>query len=274
MELPRRAPRDGYDVCWVTLPDRSVGDIQVASEYVVHAVRTINARSGRKVDIVGHSQGGLEPRWALRWWPSLLSKVDDLVTLATPNHGTIVADPPGPTCPACWQMKHHVELHRRAELARRDTRHRRRGAVVHRAVQHHRRARAAGRADPDRGAQRRVQHPRQRPDVCPGPSGRPRRASPTTRSCTTSRATRSTIPGPAVPARASGRPTALLRDRRRSSTFPQLLALALAATSTSPTLPPRQFVARRSPRSSAMQAGPAERPRHVERTRRQRVHRR
>ena len=77
----------------------------MASEYVVHAVRTINARSGRRVDIVGHSQGGLEPRWALRWWPRLLSKVDDLVTLATPNHGTVVADTPGPTCPACWQMR-------------------------------------------------------------------------------------------------------------------------------------------------------------------------
>lgn len=98
-------PRDGYDVCWVTLPERSVGDIQLASEYVVQAVRTINARSGRRVDIIGHSQGGLEPRWALRWWPSLLSKVDDLVTLATPNHGTVVADTPGPTCPACWQMR-------------------------------------------------------------------------------------------------------------------------------------------------------------------------
>jgi triacylglycerol lipase len=99
-------PNDGYDVCWVTLPNRSLDDIQVASEYVVHAVRTINARSGRKVDIVGHSQGGLEPRWAVRWWPSLLGKVDDLVTLATPNHGTILADTArDQSCPACWQMK-------------------------------------------------------------------------------------------------------------------------------------------------------------------------
>ena len=98
-------PADGYDVCWVTLPYRSLGDIQVASEYVVHAVRTIKANSGRKVDIIGHSQGGLEPRWALRWWPSLLKKVDDVVTLATPNHGTIVSDPISPSCPACWQMK-------------------------------------------------------------------------------------------------------------------------------------------------------------------------
>jgi hypothetical protein len=98
-------PADGYDVCWVTLPNRSLDDIQVASEYVVHAVRTIKANSGKKVDIIGHSQGGLEPRWALRWWPSLLQKVDDMITLAAPNHGTIVSDPISPSCPACWQMK-------------------------------------------------------------------------------------------------------------------------------------------------------------------------
>jgi hypothetical protein len=98
-------PAAGYDVCWVTLPNRSLTDIQVASEYVVRAVRVMHAQSGRKVDIIGHSQGGLQPRWAVRWWPSLLKKVDDLVTLAAPNHGTVVADPANPSCPSCWQMK-------------------------------------------------------------------------------------------------------------------------------------------------------------------------
>ena len=101
-------PAAGYDVCTVRLPDRATGDIQVASEYVVYAVRQIFDRSGSKVDVLGHSQGGLEPRWALRWWPSLRTKVDDLVTLGAPHHGTIVADAATGAAgapPAAWQMR-------------------------------------------------------------------------------------------------------------------------------------------------------------------------
>lgn len=101
-------PEEGLDICTVRLPDRSLGDIQASSEYVVHAVRTIHAATGEKVDLVGHSQGGLQPRWAVKWWPDVRASVDDLVTLASPHHGTIVAHPAwlellGCT-PACWQM--------------------------------------------------------------------------------------------------------------------------------------------------------------------------
>lgn len=104
----RALPRLGYDTCTLTLPDRAVGDIQVAAEYVVVAVRTLAAASGGRVDVVTHSQGGLEARWALRWWPTVRDQVDDLVMLAAPNHGTLVAEAQaatGVSCPACWQMR-------------------------------------------------------------------------------------------------------------------------------------------------------------------------
>lgn len=99
-------PDKGWDVCTVTLPDRSTGDIQASSEYVVFAIREIAARSGSKVDVMGHSQGGLQPRWAIRWWPDVEQAVDDLVMLAVPNHGSVVVDPAYETgCfPACYQM--------------------------------------------------------------------------------------------------------------------------------------------------------------------------
>src|SRR2546423_2595701 len=35
-------PAAGWDVCTVRLPDRAMGDIQAASEYVVSAVRTMH----------------------------------------------------------------------------------------------------------------------------------------------------------------------------------------------------------------------------------------
>lgn len=82
----------GFDVCYVTYPDRGLNDLQVSAEYVVHALRRIRAESGRKVAMIGHSQGGLMPRWALKWWPSAREAVEDFVLLASPNHGTVIAD--------------------------------------------------------------------------------------------------------------------------------------------------------------------------------------
>ncbi len=101
-------PDLGYDVCTVRLPDLALGDIQVAAEYVVHAVRAIAAKSGKKVDLVGYSQGGLEPRWAFKYWPDVRESVDDLVTLASPHHGAIATDVLClATCQAAvWQMNY------------------------------------------------------------------------------------------------------------------------------------------------------------------------
>jgi triacylglycerol lipase len=85
-------PARGQTACTVDLPDRSAGDIQASTEYVVYAIRRMARRSGRKVAIVGHSQGGLEARWALRWWPDIRRRVSDLVMLATPNQGSLFPD--------------------------------------------------------------------------------------------------------------------------------------------------------------------------------------
>lgn len=78
----------GFDVCTVTYPDRGMGDLQISAEYVVNAIRYIHAQSGRKVAMIGHSQGALMPRWALKWWPSATALVEDFVLHAGPNHGT------------------------------------------------------------------------------------------------------------------------------------------------------------------------------------------
>lgn len=84
----------GFDVCTVTYPDRGFGDQQLSAEYIVHALRTIRARSGRKVAMIGHSQGAGMPRWALRWWPSARDAVEDFVLQAGPVHGTSMASNP------------------------------------------------------------------------------------------------------------------------------------------------------------------------------------
>ncbi|MEU0990382.1 hypothetical protein [Streptomyces sp. NPDC005953] len=78
----------GYDVCTIDLPGRSTGDIQESAEYVVHAVAALHSATGRKADVIAHSQGGLQIRWGLTWWPGLWNMVDDVVSLGTPEHGT------------------------------------------------------------------------------------------------------------------------------------------------------------------------------------------
>ncbi|MBS64516.1 lipase [Salinisphaera sp.] len=83
----------GFDVCIVTYPDRGLGDMQVSAEYVVYALRRIHAETGRKVAMIGHSQGGVMPRWAIKFWPSAREAVADFVMLAGVNHGTDVALP-------------------------------------------------------------------------------------------------------------------------------------------------------------------------------------
>ena len=88
----RQLPARGEPTCAVDLPNRSSGDIQVSAEYVVYAIRAMARKSGRKIAIVGHSQGGLDTRWALRWWPDLRNLVSDVVMFATPNHGAVYSD--------------------------------------------------------------------------------------------------------------------------------------------------------------------------------------
>ena len=98
----------GFEVCWVQLPDQATGDIQLSAEYVARAVEVMAERSREEVDIIGHSQGGLSPRWAIKFFPSG-AMVDDYVGFASPNHGSAAADrrlDRGGSCPAaCWQMR-------------------------------------------------------------------------------------------------------------------------------------------------------------------------
>jgi triacylglycerol esterase/lipase EstA (alpha/beta hydrolase family) len=80
-----------WPYCTITLPDQTTGDIQTAGEYVVYALRTVAALSHRQVDVLGYSQGGMLPRWALRFWPDTRPLVHDLVALDPSNHGTLDA---------------------------------------------------------------------------------------------------------------------------------------------------------------------------------------
>ncbi len=98
----------------------SVGDIPTSAGQLATFVRQVLAATGaKKVDLVGWSQGGMMPRWYMRF-DGGADYVHDLVGLAPSNHGTTVDGSnalfdavtalglPAPLtliqCPACTQQ--------------------------------------------------------------------------------------------------------------------------------------------------------------------------
>ena len=97
----------GWPYCAVTTPKHAMEDMQISAEYVVYAIRRMYERAGRPIAVLGGSQGGTLPRWALRFWPDIRRMVDEHVGLAPPNHGAL-----GPVifctpdcAPALWQLR-------------------------------------------------------------------------------------------------------------------------------------------------------------------------
>jgi triacylglycerol lipase len=84
----RAFDREGRAHCEVDLPDSGNGDIQVAAEHVTRAIRHLHRAAGRRIDLVGHSQGGMIGRWVMKHHPDTRRMVDDYVSLAASNHGT------------------------------------------------------------------------------------------------------------------------------------------------------------------------------------------
>ena len=78
----------GIPACTIELPQSSLGELQTAGEYVVHAIRRMHERAGRRISIIGHSQGGMIFRWALRFWRDVRPMVDDAIGMAPSNEGT------------------------------------------------------------------------------------------------------------------------------------------------------------------------------------------
>jgi triacylglycerol esterase/lipase EstA (alpha/beta hydrolase family) len=67
-------------------------NIQVRGEYVVYAIRKMAKMAGRKIAVMGHSQGGMVMRWPLRFWPDTRELVEDVIGMAGTNRGTTQAD--------------------------------------------------------------------------------------------------------------------------------------------------------------------------------------
>jgi triacylglycerol esterase/lipase EstA (alpha/beta hydrolase family) len=98
----------GYCVFALDYGNRGTGPIvRSAHELAAFINRVLAATGAQRVDIVGHSQGGMMPRYYLKFLGGT-AHVHDLIGLAPSNHGTTLplAAPLGQygDCPACTQQ--------------------------------------------------------------------------------------------------------------------------------------------------------------------------
>jgi triacylglycerol lipase len=83
-----------------------IGEISRSARQLADFVASVRAQTGAaKVSLVGHSQGGMMPRYFIKNLGGA-DVVDDLVGLSPSNHGTTnpVAGPAGLYCTACRQQ--------------------------------------------------------------------------------------------------------------------------------------------------------------------------
>ena len=99
----------GYCVFALDYGNRATAPIEgSAAELRTFVDKVLDATGAAKVSMVGHSQGGMMPRYYIKFLGGA-SKVDDLVGLAPSNHGTsnplLLTPGLGYLCPSCLQQK-------------------------------------------------------------------------------------------------------------------------------------------------------------------------
>lgn len=83
-------PEKIYGVNKGNIPGTTVGSPENYAEVVEEKVEKVYDRHDERVNIVGHSMGGLDSRWYIEQMGGE-EYVDTLVTLATPHHGTLTS---------------------------------------------------------------------------------------------------------------------------------------------------------------------------------------
>jgi len=90
--LATRLRADGYTVRIFELPTLGTQDINLTAQALNAFADAVRAETGAaKVDLVGHSQGGLVARSYVKGFGGA-AEVDSLITLGAPNRGTYVAN--------------------------------------------------------------------------------------------------------------------------------------------------------------------------------------
>ncbi len=113
---------DGFATCTVALPDDGLGSFTTAATRVRRAIKATARLAERRISVVGHSQGGALPVWAVKFWPGAAEKVKDVISLAGPFGGTQLGNElctAGRCATLAWQLRvgaQHVSALQHAPL--------------------------------------------------------------------------------------------------------------------------------------------------------------
>jgi len=90
--LAARLRADGYQVFIFELPTLGTQDIYKTAQALNVFSDSVRAQTGAaKVDLIGHSQGGVVGRAYIKWY-SGANEVDSMISLGAPHYGTYVAN--------------------------------------------------------------------------------------------------------------------------------------------------------------------------------------
>ncbi len=90
--LAARLRADGYQPYIFGLPGSGLGDIADTSQALNVFADQVRAQTGAsRVDLIGHSQGGLVGRYYIKYLGGA-SEVDSMISLAAPHYGTTLAN--------------------------------------------------------------------------------------------------------------------------------------------------------------------------------------
>ena len=90
--IANRLRADGYNTTIFQLPTLGTQNISTTSKALCSKIDAVKSKTGAaKVDLVGHSQGGLVARDCIKNYGGK-TKVDTLVMLGAPNYGTALAN--------------------------------------------------------------------------------------------------------------------------------------------------------------------------------------
>lgn len=93
---------------WINIPGAQCDDSWKNAEYVAYAIQYVFELTGRKVAVVGFSQGNLSIQWTLKYWPGTRDMVNNFIAISADFHGTLCAyAAPLPTNPSILHQRYY-----------------------------------------------------------------------------------------------------------------------------------------------------------------------
>ncbi|KAI4733846.1 alpha/beta-hydrolase [Aureobasidium sp. EXF-12298] len=98
------------DPVWLNIPGYLLNDAQVNAEYAAYAINYIASITGKKVSIIGWSQGNIDLQWAFKYFTSTQKNTRNHIAISPDYAGTVNANlicPKGLPCdPSVFQQEY------------------------------------------------------------------------------------------------------------------------------------------------------------------------